>query len=369
MFISKDKSPLFTSTHIIIAFTLVLAFSIKNIFYFYFSFEISLLPISIMVLGWGYQPERIRAYIFIFIYTVASSLPLLIMVITRVNYFRVNFFFELNKLLLTNPENILANFHFLLLFIGFLVKFPMYGLHLWLPKAHVEAPVGGSIVLASLLLKLGGFGIINLRPLISKTGRIDILNIFRAIGGFIISILCLRQVDIKVLIAYSSVAHLRVSLITCISKRETALYRRIVVIVAHGISSPGIFLGSYQIYTRRHSRNMLLNSGFLGLAPAMTLWWFILCLANIGAPPTLNLLGELLGFIRIYSINFLYFLPFSGLIFLGGAYTLIIFSSSQQGQKKKIILRNNPFFIRENFSLGLLTLFRNLSLYILIFLI
>jgi len=163
---------------------------------------------------------------------------------------------------------------FLLFFattLGFLVKFPVYSLHLWLPKAHVEAPIRGSMILAGALLKLGGFGwYLIIRTLI--TGRLARgVSAYAGLGGVLVRILCLRQIDMKVIIAYSSVGHLSLAIIAFRGKTGSCYLGGLIIMLVHGFSSPGIFYRANVIYRRSRSRNILLNSSFLRFNPILRL--------------------------------------------------------------------------------------------------
>lgn len=244
----------------------------KTLISFYISFELTLLPISIFIIGWGYQPERLKAFKYIFMYTVRASLPLLFILIMLkaffIDSFRASYIMPLKSVL---RGVVLSRAGDLFLTLGFLVKFPIYGVHLWLPKAHVEAPIGGSIILAGLLLKLGGFGMMLLTPFLSSNFYCSLISCFRGLGGVVISVICLRQVDMKVLIAYSSVSHLRIRVIGILRKSPMLLLRAFIILISHGVTSPGIFLGAHLMYLRSHSRNMLINSRILNFRPIFSL--------------------------------------------------------------------------------------------------
>merc|ERR1719195_477100 len=213
--------------------------------------------------------ERIKARIYILFYTLFASLPLLltIIIITQKNCSRSIFFLRLRI-------NRIYSIPILTIFsaTAFLVKFPIYLVHQWLPKAHVEAPVGGSIILAGLLLKLGGYGIIRMLYFLKITYTIKIIIIISILGGRILRILCLINRDIKVIIAYSSVVHIALIIVNIFIKRLWSINGSIIIIIAHGVCSSGIFSCANIIYERTHSRIIIINKRNLNFFPSLSMF-------------------------------------------------------------------------------------------------
>lgn len=156
--------------------------------------------------------------------------------------------------------------------LAFLVKFPMFTFHLWLPKAHVEAPVSGSIILAGVLLKLGGYGLIRIYFLLRENLIIILIISISLIGSGLLGIICLIQRDIKVVIAYSSVVHIALIIVGVLIINNIGVEGAILVIIAHGICSSGIFAGANLIYERSHSRRYFLNKGYLNTTPFFSIF-------------------------------------------------------------------------------------------------
>lgn len=328
-------------THLSILICLLLIFTIKITILYFILWEVSLIPISLIILGWGYQPERSNAFMYIFIYTFVSAVPLLlILIFVRSSINMWIFQLEINILPITIKikSTSFSTLMVLITTVSILVKFPLYYLHFWLPKAHVEAPLNGSMILAGLLLKLGGFGWFLLLPLIQDYKFILFLTTFARYGAVRISFLCLRQIDIKVLIAYSSVSHLGVVIISFGSGTTISYLAGVIIIVAHGFSSPGIFYTANYFYRRSNSRNIFLTSRITSFTPRIVIFWFLLCISNISAPPSRNLFSEIIAITGLINCRPEFSLQIFLLIFLAGVYTLILYSSTSVGQRK------NPFF-------------------------
>ena len=324
---------------IVLLVRLVFTFNTTNIIIFYFFFEWSLIPIFFIIIGWGYQPERLKASLSLFFYTLFASLPLLISIVIIINW---SGSVKL-RIIITQW---MPNFLWTITVLAFLVKFPMYFVHLWLPKAHVEAPVSGSIILAGVLLKLGGYGIIRLIRVTNIRIISSQIIALALIGGGILGVLCIVQRDIKVVIAYSSVVHIALVIAGRLRLTKWGFEGVLIIILAHGVCSSGIFAAANMIYERRHSRRFFFNSGLLNRRAIFRIVWFVLIVANFGGPFTYNLLGEILLILNLSSlaINSLSVVLF--LSFFSAAYRLILYRSTNQGQTGN----NNSVLIKVRFS-------------------
>nr|YP_010615484.1 NADH dehydrogenase subunit 4 [Abisara fylla]WAT94154.1 NADH dehydrogenase subunit 4 [Abisara fylla] len=307
---------------------LYLTFSVMNLFMFYLFFEGSLIPTLILIIGWGYQPERVQAGMYLLFYTLFLSLPMLLGIFyiyskTNCMMFYLLKFYNFNNMLL-----------YFSMIMAFLVKMPMYFIHLWLPKAHVEAPISGSMILAGVMLKLGGYGLLRVMIFMQEMNlkmNYILINI-SLVGGLFISLKCLCQIDIKSLIAYSSVAHMGMVIGGIFTMNYWGFLGSYIMMIGHGLCSSGMFCLSNINYERLNSRSLYLNKGMMNFMPSMSLWWFLLLSSNMAAPPSLNLMGEISLIISLISWSKISMIMLMMISFFSAVYSLYLYSFSQHGK-------------------------------------
>ena len=291
--------------HVLLSCVILVAIKTKTLLLFYIFFELRIIPITLIVFFYGYQPEKLQASLYLLLYTMVCRLPLLFYIIIEKGM--------IIRSLLRIPMT-----------LGFIVKRPIFILHAWLPKAHVEAPVGGSMVLAGVLLKLGTYGLILLLPLIKINALLIFYFRISLIGSSVGALICLRQGDLKLLIAYSSVVHIGVVSLGLLSGTELGYTCGVMIVLRHGIVSPLLFAFAYWLYSSSHSRLMLNNAGTI---PLMIAGIMGLVSLNIGTPPRVGLWSEVL--ITVSTISLItWSIPFLMLMFLLGlSYNLHLYSA------------------------------------------
>lgn len=341
-----------------------LAFFTVSLFFFYVFFEAVLLPMYLIIIIWGSRLRKIKAAYFFFMYTLFFSFFLLYALLIMYNSIPHDFWYDeiLNQDNFFFKDFYQQNFIWLCFFLALAVKVPIFPLHLWLPEAHVEAPTAGSIILASILLKLGGYGFIRfLIPLFpDSTIFFRPLILVLCLAGTIYgAFLAVVQLDLKKIIAYSSVSHMNFAILGLFSLTYEGLLGSMLLFLSHGFTSAALFFLIGSLYRRFGTRLIKYYGGLSILMPLFSFFFLFFSFSNIGFPGTLNYVSEFLVFFSLINSLFnlltVFFLGFAFVVSV--IYSIWTFNRISFGNFSLSLLKSHDLNFFEFFALFLFFFF------------
>jgi NADH:ubiquinone oxidoreductase subunit 4 (subunit M) len=368
IFISYFSSRSLFKSHKVLGFVLLLliffcfeVFNTTHLFSLYFFYEASLIPILYIIIKWGSYPERSVSAMMIISYTLLFGVPMFMVII--ILYFTNN-----TWLLCFYSNSQVSLLVRIFIFLCFAVKLPIYGLHYWLPIAHVEAPTFGSVILASILLKLGGVGLVRLLPILHLSDIKSVIISYFIIFTVFSTIVCCFQSDFKRLIAYSSVSHIIVIPFLILSRNILSIQSLILVMLLHGISSSLIFIRVGLLYNIFGSRQLVLLRGIALMSPLLSLILVLTFFYTLSAPPFPSYVAEVYFILSRYLLSPYIVVIYILFVFLGLVYNLnwlsaILFSSNTNTHYRSLNITYAaiiPFLIIMLITLFIIFLFFNI---------
>jgi proton-translocating NADH-quinone oxidoreductase chain M len=313
-------------------------FCMLDLLLFYVFFESVLLPMFLIIGVWGSRARKIRAAYQFFLYTLVGSVLMLLAILLI--YFQVGTT-DLQVLLVSEFSERRQLLLWLAFFASFAVKVPMVPLHIWLPEAHVEAPTAGSVILAGILLKLGTYGFLRFSiPLFPEASLYftPLIYTMSIIGIVYASLTTLRQIDLKKIIAYSSVAHMGFVTIGLFSLNVQGVEGAILLMLSHGFVASALFLCVGTLYDRTHTRLIQYYGGLVHIMPLFSFFFLVFTMGNLSLPGTSSFVGEFLILVGTFQTNtWIATLAATGMI-LGGAYSIWLYNRVVFGNLKPLYI-------------------------------
>lgn len=332
---------------------MIAVFCLLDLLLFYVFFESVLLPMFVIIGVWGSRERKILAAYQFFLYTLIGSVLMLVALLLM--YFQVGTT-DLQVLLVSHFSDKRQVLLWLAFFASFAVKVPMVPVHIWLPEAHVEAPTAGSVILAGILLKLGTYGFLRFSiPLFPMASLyfMPLVYTLSLIGIIYASLTTLRQIDLKKIIAYSSVAHMGFVTLGLFSLNLQGIEGALILMLSHGFVASALFLCIGCVYDRTHTRVLQYYGGLVHVMPLFAFFFLVFTMGNLSLPGTSSFVGEFLILVGTFQTNTLAAtLAATGMV-LGGAYSVWLYNRVVFGSLKPMYLASAADLSRREFWLFL----------------
>ncbi|MCB0537840.1 MAG: NADH-quinone oxidoreductase subunit M [Bacteroidetes bacterium] len=341
----------------LITFLLIQVFTVIDLFLFYVFFESVLIPMFLIIGIWGSRERKIHAAYQFFLYTLIGSLLMLLGVI----YIYVVLGSTHCYVLLNNDFSVIeSRLLWLAFFASFAVKVPMVPVHIWLPEAHVEAPTAGSVLLAGILLKMGTYGLLRFSLPMFPEATVyfqPLVYVISLISIIYSACTTIRQIDLKKIIAYSSVGHMNFVTLGILSNNLYGIEGSIFLMLSHGLVSSALFLCVGLLYERYHTRVLLYYGGLVYGMPLFAIFFLLFTLANVSLPGTSSFVGEFLVLVGVYQTSFFTtFIATVGVI-LGAVYAMWLYNRVMFGSVKiDYLTKFSDLNLKEVYLLGVLLL-------------
>ena len=329
----EKRVPEYMAAFLMMEAFMIGVFAAQDLFLFYIFFEAGLIPMYLIIGIWG-GAERIKASYKFFLYTLLGSVLMLVAMMYMVVTAGTT---DIPTLMQFNFDPSVQNWLWLAFFASFAVKMPMWPVHTWLPDAHVQAPTAGSVILAGVLLKMGGYGFVRFSLPMFPDASAELVWIIFGLSMMAIvytSLVALVQHDMKKLIAYSSVAHMGFVTIGLFTFNRQGIEGGLVVMLAHGLVSAALFLCVGVIYDRLHTREIDRYGGLSNNMPYYALFFMVFTMASVGLPGTANFVGEFLALVGAYNANSWVAAVATTGIILGAAYMLWLYRRVAFGESR-----------------------------------